>query len=198
MRTNHVNCRGIIVWYFLGKTWKFYARALETWVYFVVLIKSNCYSSLPYLRWACLYRASLRFLPSDSLGLNHQKVGLGPSAAALDTMIWWVMELWRTATERSREMGWRDRPEQFPEHLVVRRVLNGTDEIPKEFQYSFQLRHCLDYCKFWMGPELMMPHGHSHINPFVFGSSFRILSKLFSHFEPLSSARNVEACSPKI
>lgn len=120
MRTNHVTYRGIIVWYFLGKTWKFYARALETWVYFVVLIKSNCYSSLPYLRWACLYRASLRFLPSDSLGLNHQKVGLGPSAAALDTMIWWVMELWRTATARSREMGWRDRPEQFPEHLVVR------------------------------------------------------------------------------
>lgn len=61
-------------------------------------------------------------------------------------------------------------------------VPNGTDEIPKEFQYSFQLRHCLDYCKFCMGPELMMPHGHSHINPFVFGSSFRILSKLFSHF----------------
>lgn len=36
------------------------------------------------------------------------------------------------------------------------------------------------------------------INPLIFESSFRILSKLFLHFEPLSSPRNEEACSPKI
>ena len=30
----------------------------------------------------------------------------------------------------------------------------------------------------------MMPHGRSQINPLIFGSSFRILSKLFFHFEP--------------
>ena len=103
----------IIVWYFLGKTWKFHVRALESWGFVVLLkqnkIKTNCYSSLPYLRPACLYRASLCFLPSDSLGLIHQKGGLGLSAAALDTMIrlfpWRrAMELWMS-TEGAEKWG---------------------------------------------------------------------------------------------
>lgn len=62
-------------------------RALESGVFVVLLkqnkIKTNCYSSLPYLRPAYLCRASLCFLPGDSLGLIHQGGGLGLSAAAL-------------------------------------------------------------------------------------------------------------------
>ena len=76
-------------------------------------------------------------------------------------------------------------PHSFPSIWWSDRVPSRTDEPPKERQHSFQLRHCLDYCKFKIvGPELMMPHGHSQINHFIFGSSFRILSKLFSYFEP--------------
>lgn len=43
----------------------------------------------------------------------------------------------------------------------------------------------------------MMPHGHSQINRFIFGSSFRMLSKLFSHFEPFFLHLEIQSLSLK-
>ena len=136
------------------------------------------------------------------------RVGLGPSVAVLDTMICslpsrWVMGL-RDGHWGAENQG-GDRPERevhnhsFPSIWWSDRVPRRTDETPKELQHSFQLRHCLDYGKFKIvGPELMMPHGHSEINRFIFGSSFRMLSKLFSHFEPFFLHLEIQSLSLKI
>ena len=86
------------------------------------------------------------------------RVGLGPSAAALDTTI--CSLTWRGSHGAQRQQlrgaeKWGgDRPERevhthrFPSIWWSDMVPSGTDEIPKELQYSFQLRLYRDYCKF--------------------------------------------------